>query len=164
MEIYLWWNGNITLMKWKYNFDEMLISGCSGSCHFKWKCHFDEMFITGCTGSCHSDNFQSSQRWKFHQNDISVSVYIKGCTVHCHSDGNTNGKLHTCPYRQRLCKYFMMHWWQNWHYHWHIWLLCTLWSYTAKFTNLQSPASENAPKQVNVRVYWSYCVMKIFHA
>ena len=43
----------------------------------KRKCrHFDEIFITGCTGSCHFDNFQCSQWWKFHQNeDISVSVY-----------------------------------------------------------------------------------------
>ena len=41
------------------------------------KCrHFDEILITGCTGSCHFDNFQCSQWWKFHQNeDISVSVY-----------------------------------------------------------------------------------------
>ena len=45
----------------------------------KRKCrHFDEIFITGCTGSCHFDNFQCSQWWKFHQNeDISVSVYSK---------------------------------------------------------------------------------------
>ena len=42
----------------------------------KRKCrHFDEIFITGCTGSCHFDDFQCSQWWKFHQNeDISVSV------------------------------------------------------------------------------------------
>ena len=39
-------------------------------------CHFDEIFITGCTGSCQNDNFQCSQWWKFHQNNnISVSVY-----------------------------------------------------------------------------------------
>ena len=45
----------------------------------KRKCrHFDEIFITGCTGSCHFDNFQCSQWWKFHQNeDISVSVVVK---------------------------------------------------------------------------------------
>ena len=37
--------------------------------------HFDEILIIGCTGSCHFDNFQCSQWWKFHQNeDISVSV------------------------------------------------------------------------------------------
>ena len=44
----------------------------------KRKCrHFDEILITGCTGSCHFDNFQCSQWWKFHQNeDISVSVDI----------------------------------------------------------------------------------------
>ena len=43
-------------------------------CPLKWKCHhFDEIFITGCTGSF---NFRCSQRWKFHQNDdISVSVF-----------------------------------------------------------------------------------------
>ena len=36
----------------------------------KRKCHnFDEIFITGCTGSCHFDNFQCSQWWKFCQND-----------------------------------------------------------------------------------------------
>ena len=40
----------------------------------KWR-HFDEIFITGCTGSCHFDNFQCSQWWTFHQNeDFSVSV------------------------------------------------------------------------------------------
>ena len=38
-------------------------------------CHFDDILITGCTGSCHFDNFQCSQWWKFHQNeDIFVSV------------------------------------------------------------------------------------------
>ena len=42
----------------------------------KWKCHhFDEILIIGCTGSCHFDNFQCSQWWKFHQNNnISLSV------------------------------------------------------------------------------------------
>ena len=41
----------------------------------KRKClHFDEIFITGCTESCQNDNFQCSQWWKFHQNDIFVSV------------------------------------------------------------------------------------------
>ena len=40
--------------------------------------HFDEMFITGCTGSCQNDNFQCSQWWKFRQNDdIFVSVRIQ---------------------------------------------------------------------------------------
>ena len=44
----------------------------------KQKCrHFDEIFITGCTGSCHFDNFQYSQWWTFHQNeDSSVSVKL----------------------------------------------------------------------------------------
>ena len=55
----------------------------------KRKCrHFDEIWITGCTGSCHFDNFQCSQWWKFHQNeDISVSVlrrqHISGQGIHC---------------------------------------------------------------------------------
>ena len=49
----------------------------------KRKCrHFDEILITGCTGSCHFDNFQCSQWWKFHQNeDISVSVNIKVLSI-----------------------------------------------------------------------------------
>ena len=49
----------------------------------KRKCrHFDEIFITGCTGSCHFDNFQCSQWWKFHQNeDISVSVTRNNCVI-----------------------------------------------------------------------------------
>ena len=48
------------------------------SSSLKRKCrHFDEILITGCTGSCHFDNFQCNQWWKFHQNeDISVSVFI----------------------------------------------------------------------------------------
>ena len=37
-----------------------------------WKCHFNEIFISGCTGSCHFDNFQCSQWWKFCENDISI--------------------------------------------------------------------------------------------
>ena len=41
----------------------------------KQKCHFNEILITGCTGSCNFDNFQCSQWWKFNQNDISVSVW-----------------------------------------------------------------------------------------
>ena len=51
-------------------------SGNNLTSTLKRKCrHFDEIFITGCTGSCHFDNFQCSQWWKFHQNeDISVSV------------------------------------------------------------------------------------------
>ena len=42
----------------------------------KRKClHFDEIFITGCTGSCQNDNFQCSQWLKFRQiDDIFVSV------------------------------------------------------------------------------------------
>ena len=51
----------------------------------KRKCrHFDEIFITGCTGSCHFDNSQCSQWWKFHQNDnISVSVLsLSDVSVH----------------------------------------------------------------------------------
>ena len=44
----------------------------------KRKClHFDEIFITGCTGSCQNDNFQCSQWLKFCQNDdIFVSVNV----------------------------------------------------------------------------------------
>ena len=37
--------------------------------------HFNEIFITGCTGSCQNDNFQCSQWLKFRQNDIFVSVW-----------------------------------------------------------------------------------------
>ena len=50
----------------------------AGLITLKRKCHhFDEIFITGCTGSCQNDNnFQCSQWWKFCQNDkIFVSVY-----------------------------------------------------------------------------------------
>ena len=57
---------------------------CFGWITLKRKCrHFDEIFITGCTGSCHFDNFQCSQWWKFHQNeDISVSVNQFHFTLH----------------------------------------------------------------------------------
>ena len=46
----------------------------------KRKClHFDEIFITGCTGSCQNDNFQCSQWLKFRQiDDIFVSVETNG--------------------------------------------------------------------------------------
>ena len=44
--------------------------------------HFDEIFITGCSGSCQNDNFQCSQWWKFRQNDIFVSVYGVAATKH----------------------------------------------------------------------------------
>ena len=45
-------------------------------CSLIRKCrHCDEIIITDCTGSCHFDNFRCSRWWKFHQNDyISVSV------------------------------------------------------------------------------------------
>ena len=47
------------------------------TCSLKGKyCHFDENFITVSTRSYHLNNFQSSQRWKFCQNHISVSVFI----------------------------------------------------------------------------------------
>ena len=40
----------------------------------KRKCHhFNEIFITGCIRSL-TDNFQGSQWWKFHQNDIFILV------------------------------------------------------------------------------------------
>ena len=48
--------------------------------------HFDEMFITGCTGSCQNDNFQCSQWWKFRQNDdifVSVLVYMPCHRICC---------------------------------------------------------------------------------
>ena len=35
---------------------------------------FDKIFITVCIKSCQNDNFQYSHWWKFHKNDISVSV------------------------------------------------------------------------------------------
>ena len=56
----------------------------------KRKClHFDEIFITGCTGSCQNDNFQCSQWLKFRQNDdIFVSVMV--------SFGSGNGLVPSC--------------------------------------------------------------------
>ena len=42
----------------------------------KQECHFDEILVTGCTASCHFDNFRCSQWRKFHQNGISVSVFM----------------------------------------------------------------------------------------
>ena len=57
-------------------------------------CCFDEISITGCTGSCHFDNFQCSQWWKFHQNDdISVSMYA---TQHCDSPCYDTTDLNHC--------------------------------------------------------------------
>ena len=54
----------------------------------KQKCrHFDEIFITGCTGSCHFDNFQCSQWWTFHQNEdfsVSVTLVFVGCMIAWH--------------------------------------------------------------------------------
>ena len=39
----------------------------------KVKClHLEEILIIGCTGSCHSDNSQCNQWWKFPQDHISV--------------------------------------------------------------------------------------------
>ena len=40
--------------------------------NLKRNCRFDEIVTTGCTGSCHSDNFQCSQWWQFRQNNMSV--------------------------------------------------------------------------------------------
>ena len=61
--------------------------------------HFDEMFITGCTGSCQNDNFQCSQWWKFRQNDdIFVSVYV-------HGKGSTRGALNTLRPRQNVHRF-----------------------------------------------------------
>ena len=53
--------------------------------------HFDEIFITGCTGSCQNDNFQCSQWWKFRQNDIFVSVYGVAATKHTIIEGRREG-------------------------------------------------------------------------
>ena len=39
--------------------------------------YFDEIFITGCSGSCYFDNFRYSQLWKFRQNDIFVSMHVQ---------------------------------------------------------------------------------------
>ena len=52
------------------------ILGSGSGYSLKRKCrHFDEILITGCTGSCQNDNFQCSQWLKFRQNDdIFVSV------------------------------------------------------------------------------------------
>ena len=62
------------------------------------KCQFDEIFITGCTGSCHFDNFQCNQWWKFRQNeDNLVSVYWE-CTVYWKPD----------IYRVFFSSYFMI--------------------------------------------------------
>ena len=48
----------------------------------KRKClHFDEIFITGCTGSCRNYNFQCSQWLKFRQSDIFVSVWLVNLTI-----------------------------------------------------------------------------------
>ena len=40
------------------------------------KCHLDEIIIIDCTSSCQNDNFCYGQQWKFHQNDIFVSVDV----------------------------------------------------------------------------------------
>ena len=54
---------------------KLMWSHCNGLTLKRKSLHFDEMFITGCTGSCQNDNFQCSQWWKFRQNDdIFVSV------------------------------------------------------------------------------------------
>ena len=42
--------------------------------------HFDEIFITGCTGSCQNDNFQCSQWLKLRQND-DIFVSVNGTTI-----------------------------------------------------------------------------------
>ena len=44
----------------------------------KWKSLFDKILVTGCTGNCHFDNFQGSQWQKFHQHyHIPISVFIE---------------------------------------------------------------------------------------
>ena len=64
-------NSNTPIVKKPKDLQSLLSSSS-----LKWKyCLFDEIIITGCTGSCHFDNFQCSQQWKFHQNvDISISM------------------------------------------------------------------------------------------
>ena len=80
------------------------------------KCrHFDESLITGCTGSCHFDNFQCSQWWKFHQNeDISVSVMSSassgcaGCRLPSlghHGSGQMRQTAMAAPWRHRPDNY-----------------------------------------------------------
>ena len=39
----------------------------------------DGIFVTSSIKSCHSDNSHCSQWWKFHQNDISISVFTNPC-------------------------------------------------------------------------------------
>ena len=75
----------------------------------KRKCrHFDEILITGCTGSCHFDNFQCNQWWKFHQNeDISVSVLLQLMTYRLVGTKPLPEPMLTylCdPYKQNLAK------------------------------------------------------------
>ena len=71
-----------TRIKWRPFFQHLFTTRCDLNYHIwiilKRKCrHFDEILITGCTGSCHFDNFQCSQWWKFHRNeDISFSVNV----------------------------------------------------------------------------------------
>ena len=73
-----WWVGAVstTCLYYAWTTDNNMIQDLW--LPLKRKCrHFDEILITGCTGSCHLDNFQCSQWWKFHQNeDISVSVTL----------------------------------------------------------------------------------------
>ena len=72
-------NSSITMpsslkLKIRHDASQLLSSEIATSLKRKY-CHFDEIFITGCTGSCQNDNFQCSQWWKFRQNgDIFVSV------------------------------------------------------------------------------------------
>ena len=68
-----WWFETLSCSLWRH-------INCTGSHEaansLKRKCrHFDEILITGCTGSCQNDNFQCSQWLKIRQNDdIFVSV------------------------------------------------------------------------------------------
>ena len=68
------------ISNWTF-YDTNLYSNVTQACTYtltlkRKSLHFDEMFITGCTGSCQNDNFQCSQWWKFRQNDdIFVSVH-----------------------------------------------------------------------------------------
>ena len=84
----------------------------------KRKCrHFDEILITGCTGSCHFDNFQCSQWWKFHQNeDISVSV-MKSQRCQCVPKHKQLDCLFNRSFRQQQKKTWEYCWiWNNTHW------------------------------------------------
>ena len=95
--------------------------------------HFDEIFVTGCTGSCHFDNFQCSQWWKFHQNeDISVSVHNLHWTGILRLHSSQKKKKNSMSYYQILflgfkdsCKFVISS--RNIVYNYHYWMLHKKW-------------------------------------